>query len=247
MELRKLLAVLIAALRLFPRRQSLLALGVLLVIKVVVSRIFVVEAWIGDPLASGFFSILLGLIQAVALVAIMPVLARALATEGNLRGAVAWPRFVLSGFIAITALFLAVAVSTSLVFAMFGEAPDAVAFHSVLALLAGIGNLAWFIPLIHLALASRGDLRLGPGGLPGALRPARFAWLGGAFTMGAVVYLLEFALRWLFLQPGSGSLRLVIFVNGLGGALETVLFALYAIAAADYATGRRSSELEPFA
>lgn len=240
MELRKVLATLLAMLKLLPRRQTLLAIGVVTVLDVIAITVLV-----GLP---GDLRLVGVALQLILLLAASPVLARTMASPDTLRGPILWGPWLASGVIAVMLnMAAAFGLSALLLSPTLFELAGPPAIVTVLIAINAFANLAGFIPLVHLVIAVRGDRRFAPGDLPGALAPAQFAWLGGAFLLGLIIAVLQLGIGLINGFVFAGTARFGIVVTALATATGIVLTLLYAIAAADFAVRPRRSDGEVFA
>lgn len=242
MELRKLLAVLLAGLKLVVRKESLLAIGVLTVALVVLIQLVIAS---GGGIIAG---VLAAFTQWGLLLAASPILARRLAEPGGVRGPVFWTGWAVSAVVAIILNVVAALAATSLMFRLIELQTSVSMVTPLIALTGGIAMLGWFLPLVHLMLAARGDRSFGPGALPGALAPARAAWLIGAFLLGVAVVFLRIGLTKLTMASGLIDTPTAARVlAALASAIDLVVVLAFTNAAANFAQRPRGSEADVFA
>lgn len=241
MELRKLLAILLDGLKLLGRKECLLAIGVLTVVLVVLVQLSVSADGVS-------MAVLAATIQWGLLLAASPILARLLAGPGGVRGPIFWTGWAVSAVAAIVLNVAAAFAATALLFRVIVPqiGPDLIT--PIMVLVGALANLAWFLPLVHLALAARGDRRLGPGALPGALAPARAAWLVGAFVAGLAVVLMRIGLGALIQSSGLGdNMAAARVFLALGSAIDVVAVLAFTNAAANFVQRPRGQEADVFA
>jgi hypothetical protein len=247
MELRKVLMVLLAVLRLLPRRESVLAFGFLLILSVVSGKFRIGLMLDVTPDTALIVSILITLLQGLPAILVSPYLSRALADQSNLPGPVAWARWLRAILVSFAVVALVTFLLGQVMFKAVLPQHNVSLTHYLTYVTSGLVFMAWFIPFTHIVLAARGGRQMAFTALPRELAPARAAWLIGAFATGMAAMLVGMMILRLGQQIPGSSLRASAMLDALASALASLLTLLYAIAAADFAVRPRLSDEDVFA